>query len=84
MRRHHRAKIELQMAPPGLVPANFLQVCAGNEVQGQADLVRLAASASGRGSGGMRDEAAPQSQDRAPNGAAQPCACRLPGGAHRH
>ena len=60
---HHRDKIELQMAPPGLVPADFLQVCAGNEVQGRADLARLAASASGRGSGGTRDEVAPQSQD---------------------
>jgi len=32
MRRHHRAKIELQMAPPGLAPADFLGVCAGTEV----------------------------------------------------
>jgi len=32
MRWHHRAKIELQMAPPGLVPADFLGVHAGTEV----------------------------------------------------
>jgi len=31
--RHHRAKIELQMAPPGLVPANFLPVRASTEVR---------------------------------------------------
>jgi len=28
MRQHHRAKVELQMAPSGLVPANFLRAHA--------------------------------------------------------
>ena len=33
MRWHHRAKIELQMVPPGLAPADFLGVCASTEVR---------------------------------------------------
>jgi len=35
MRQHHRAKIELQMVPPGLAPANFLGVHASTEVCSQ-------------------------------------------------
>jgi len=61
-------------------------LCAGTEGEGggQAGLARLVACASGRGNRGTRGGAAPQSQDRAPNGAAWPCACQLPAGARRH
>ena len=58
-----------------------LHAGAEGEGGGHAGLAHLVACLSRRGSGGTRDEAAPQSQGRAPNGAVRPCACQLPAGA---